>query len=195
MNLLFHCCCAPCAAGCISRLAGEGIRPRLFWYNPNIHPFTEYQNRRDALAQWAASVDLNLELIDEYGLRPFIRTVYDQIEYGPASGSAGRCSRCYRLRLEQAASCAAKNGFDAFSTSLLVSPYQNHEAIRRIGEDLAAQYGVAFLYRDFRPGFREGQAAARGMGLYTQKYCGCIFSEEERYMQQGKKRETATHES
>jgi predicted adenine nucleotide alpha hydrolase (AANH) superfamily ATPase len=161
------------------------------WYNPNIHPWTEYQNRRDALVQFAASADLNLEVIDEYGLRPFIRAVYDEMENGPAFGSAGRCCRCYRLRLEQAASCAAKGGFDAFSTSLLVSPYQNHEALRSIGEELAGQYGVAFVYRDFRSGFREGQAAARGMGLYAQKYCGCIFSEEERYTQLPKKREAA----
>ena len=192
MNLLFHCCCAPCAAGCIDRLAEEGIRPRLFWYNPNIHPFTEYQNRRDALVQFAASGNFNLELIDEYGLRSFIRTVYDEMENGPANGAAaGRCSRCYRLRLEEAAANAAANGFDAFSTSLLVSPYQNHEAIRRIGEKVAEQYGVSFLYRDFRPGFREGQAKARTFGLYAQKYCGCIFSEEERYTQQGKKREAS----
>jgi predicted adenine nucleotide alpha hydrolase (AANH) superfamily ATPase len=168
---------------CIEELFAEGMRPELFWYNPNIHPWTEYQNRRDALIRFAASQNLELEMIDEYGLRPFIRGVYAAMDKGPESGDAARCDVCYRMRLEKAASHAAANGFDAFSTSLLISPYQRHEAIRRIGEEAAARYGVSFLYRDFRPRFREGQAKARSLGLYMQKYCGCIFSEEERYAQ------------
>jgi predicted adenine nucleotide alpha hydrolase (AANH) superfamily ATPase len=186
MRLLFHCCCAPCATACLEELAALGIAPRLFWYNPNIHPWTEYQNRRDSLVRFAASQNLELETAGEYGLRDFIRGVYAEMDNGPASDGAARCDFCYRTRLEKTAACAAANGFDAFSTSLLVSPYQRHEAIRRAGAELAAQYGVSFLYRDFRPRFREGQARARSLGLYMQKYCGCIFSEEERYAQEAK---------
>ena len=178
MKLLFHCCCAPCAAGCLAGLAADAaIVPRLFWYNPNIHPYTEYKSRRDAFAAYAASQNLETELVDEYGLRPFIRGIGASLE-PPA-----RCEWCYRQRLEKTAARAKAGGCDAFSTSLLVSPYQDHGAIRRIGEELAAQYGVSFLYRDFSPRFREGQAQARSLGLYMQKYCGCIFSEEERYVQ------------
>jgi tRNA A37 threonylcarbamoyladenosine dehydratase/predicted adenine nucleotide alpha hydrolase (AANH) superfamily ATPase len=175
MKLLFYCCCGPCATGCVESLAAEGVTPTLFWYNPNIHPFTEYQNRRDALSALAASKNLELEIIDEYGLRSFIQ------EIGSETEVPHRCEICYRMRLTKTAVYAAENGFDAFSTSLLISPYQQHDVIRRLGEELAARYKLKFLYRDFRPLFRQGQAQARALGLYMQKYCGCIYSEEERY--------------
>ena len=95
-----------------------------------------------------------------------------------------RCGKCYGLRLEQTARYAALHGFDSFSSTLFVSPYQNHELLRQTAEEMARRYGVAFLYRDFRPGFRQGQQEARELGLYMQKYCGCVFSEEERYAKQ-----------
>ncbi|MDR0315587.1 MAG: epoxyqueuosine reductase QueH [Treponema sp.] len=187
MKLLFHCCCGPCAAACVESLRAESIHAdgihaesmalKLFWYNPNIHPCTEYQNRRDAFIRFAAAHCPEPEIIDKYGLRSFLQDI------GRATEAPERCEVCYRLRLEQTAAHAAKNGFDAFSTSLLASPYQRHDTIRRIGEELAAGYGVVFLYRDFRPLFRQGQAQARALGLYMQKYCGCVFSEEERYAQ------------
>jgi tRNA A37 threonylcarbamoyladenosine dehydratase/predicted adenine nucleotide alpha hydrolase (AANH) superfamily ATPase len=176
MKLLFHCCCTPCTAGCLPILSAEKIAPVLFWYNPNIHPYTEYISRRDALTQFAARENLELQTIDEYGLYPFIRRVYPEMEKGPETEGAARCLSCYRMRLERAALYAAENGFDAFSTSLLVSPYQQHDAIREIGEELATQHGISFLYRDFRNSFREGQAKARALQLYMQKYCGCVFS-------------------
>jgi predicted adenine nucleotide alpha hydrolase (AANH) superfamily ATPase len=169
--------------GCLESLAQEGIEPGLLWHNPNIHPFTEYQSRRDALVHFAASKKLNLASSGGYGLRPFLQAAASVPE------KPERCAMCYRLRLEKTASYAAENGFDAFSSSLLASPWQNHDAIRRIGEAMAALYGPAFFYRDFRPRFREGQAAARSMGLYMQKYCGCVFSEEERYARQAAKAE------
>lgn len=178
MKMLFHCCCAPCAVACLGDLAAGGITPRLFWYNPNIHPCAEYQSRRNALLQFTASGRWEMDIIDEYGLRNFIRDA--------ATEKPGRCEYCYRLRLEKTAARAAENGFDAFSTSLLISPYQDHDLIRRIGEELAARYGLLFWYRDFRPRFREGQGQARALGLYMQKYCGCIFSEEERYLKPAK---------
>ncbi len=77
-----------------------------------------------------------------------------------------------------------KIGYDSFSTTLLVSPYQNHKALKELGEKLAEKYGIEFVYRDFRLGFREGQSKARELGLYMQKYCGCVFSEEDRYAKQ-----------
>jgi predicted adenine nucleotide alpha hydrolase (AANH) superfamily ATPase len=145
----------------------------LFWYNPNIHPFTEYRARKETLIRYARETGLALTLEDEYGLRPFIAGVYPDFE--------NRCAFCYRLRLEKTAARAAGAGYQAFSSTLLISPYQDHGAIGEIAGELAEAYGVAFLYRDFRPRFREGQRIARERGFYMQRYCGCIFSEEERY--------------
>ena len=174
MKLLFHCCCAPCATACIDSLAAEGITPALYWYNPNIHPFAEYHRRLDALYSLASIKGLPLETAGEYGLRFFLQSI------GGTTETPDRCEICYRLRLEQTAARAAEQGFDAFSSSLLISPYQRHETISRLGGELAARYGVEFLYRDFRPLFRQGQSRARALGLYMQKYCGCIFSADER---------------
>jgi tRNA A37 threonylcarbamoyladenosine dehydratase/predicted adenine nucleotide alpha hydrolase (AANH) superfamily ATPase len=177
MRLLFHCCCAPCSIASVESLIAEHITPTLFWYNPNIHPLIEYRSRRDALAKFSSDQKLPLLMIDEYGLDFFLQSI------GPETGIPGRCGICYSLRLEKTAAYAAENGFDAFSTSLLISPYQQHETIQHLGGELAVKYGIDFLYRDFRPLFRKGQTAARSLGLYMQKYCGCIFSEKERYEQ------------
>jgi predicted adenine nucleotide alpha hydrolase (AANH) superfamily ATPase len=179
MKLLLHACCGPCLAGCVKALDEEGIKPVLFWYNPNIHPWTEYRARRDCLAAFA--LDRGLELVEAepaggYGLRPFLRGL------GPGfDDREQRCLYCYRLRLETTAERARREGCDYFSSTLLISPYQRHDFVKKTGEELAAQYGIPFFYRDFRPFFREGQKYAREKGFYMQKYCGCIFSEEERY--------------
>jgi predicted adenine nucleotide alpha hydrolase (AANH) superfamily ATPase len=172
MKLLLHCCCAPCTTSCAASLRSEGIEPGLFWYNPNIHPCSEYTVRRDNLSALAGNEKLELKIEDDYGLRMFLGEVIPNIE--------DRCEKCYRIRLEKTAS-VAKNGYEAFTTTLLISPYQKHESIKRIGEETADKHKVKFLYRDFRPLFRESQANARALGIYMQKYCGCIFSEEERY--------------
>ena len=175
-RLLMHTCCAPCSVYCIDALREEGIEPTLFWYNPNIHPYQEYKARRDTLKSYAASIDAALLVREDYGLRPFVRAVAGDI--------AHRCAYCYARRLEETAQYAAEQGYDAITTTLLVSPYQDHEAIVRTGEHLVEVYGLRFLYRDFRAGFRQGQAKARELGLYMQKYCGCVFSEEDRYAKQ-----------
>jgi predicted adenine nucleotide alpha hydrolase (AANH) superfamily ATPase len=179
MKLLLHACCAPCTTGCVAALREEGILPDLFWYNPNIHPFTEYMARRDSLSAFASREGLGLIMEDEYGLRKFIAGTAPDWE-SRAGGS--RCGFCYRLRLEKTAETAAAMGFGAFSTTLLVSPYQNHGLLKQSGEEAAGRWGIEFLYRDFRPRFRAGQDEARKQGAYMQKYCGCVFSEEERYL-------------
>jgi len=178
-NLLLHSCCAPCSVSCVKSLRNEGITPDLFWYNPNIHPYTEYKSRRGCLSEFAHNKNLELTMIDEYGLRLFLNEVH---QAALKDKKESRCLKCYKLRLEKTAAFAAENGYAAFSTTLLISPYQNHEAIKSIAEELALKYGIEFIYRDFRPLFREGQAQARAAGMYMQKYCGCIFSEEERYI-------------
>ena len=174
MKLLLHCCCAPCSTAVTEALGVENIKPDLFWFNPNIHPYTEYCSRRDSLASFAKDEKLELIIEDVYGLREFINAVHSCPEK--------RCHYCYRVRLETTVMRAAQKGYEAFSTTLLTSPYQNHELIRQTGEECAKRYGVEFFYRDFRSRFREGQKKARERGSYMQKYCGCIFSEEERYL-------------
>lgn len=176
MKLLLHTCCAPCSVYCVDSLRSEGVEPVSFWFNPNIHPYQEYRARRDTLVDYAASIGLELAVRDHYGLRDFVQAAAGDIE--------GRCVHCYACRLKETARFAAEHGFTHFSTTLLVSPYQDHDGIRRTAEALEAEYAVRFLYRDFRTGFRQGQAKARELGLYMQKYCGCVFSEEERYAKQ-----------
>ncbi|MBR5572426.1 MAG: epoxyqueuosine reductase QueH [Oscillospiraceae bacterium] len=172
-NILLHVCCAPCSVSCITTLRQEGLAPVGYWYNPNIHPYMEYAARRDCLVDYAQKVGMPLYVQEDYGLRDFCRAVCEDLD--------NRCGYCYGIRLYAAAKFAAENGFDSFTSTLFVSPYQDHEKMRTIAEAAGKMYGVEFLYRDFRPGFREGQAIARQEQLYMQKYCGCVFSEGERY--------------
>ena len=178
MKLLMHTCCGPCSIGCVETLRGEGIDPTAYFFNPNIHPFAEYKARRDTLSSYAQSISLPLIIEENYGLRSFINAVYPDFD--------DRCGRCYASRMDRTAEYAAANGFEAFTTTLLISPYQDHELIAKTCQDAAEKHGVAFLYRDFRANFREGQAKARALGLYMQKYCGCVFSEEERYLRKNR---------
>jgi len=153
-------------------LREEKIEPTLYWYNPNIHPYMEYKARRDCLVEYAKKINANLVLQDAYGLDEFCKNVVDKI--------TTRCQDyCYPLRLRQSFEYAKKNGYDAISTTLLYSIYQKHEFIADLMEALAAEFGIEFVYRDFRKGWQEGQDGARAAGLYMQKYCGCVFSEEE----------------
>ena len=185
MSLLLHICCAPCSVACVGSLREEGLEPVGYWYNPNIHPYTEYRMRRNTLTDYAQSIHLQLQMNDDYGLRTFVQNVAEDIEH--------RCRVCYAMRLRETARAAREQGFDAFSSTLLISPYQNHELLRRTGEMAAEEFGVSFLYRDFRPVFAKGQEEARALGLYMQKYCGCIFSEEDRY-RKAKKRKAEQRE-
>ena len=178
MKTLLHICCAPCANMPIEVLRTDGIEVAGYWYNPNIHPFTEYRSRRNCVQDYAKVIQLPLILKDEYGLRPFVREVADDIE--------GRCVKCYEMRLFDTARQAAEGGFDSFTSSLFISPYQNHELMREVAERAAKEYNVEFLYRDFRPYFKEGQEKARELEMYIQKFCGCVFSEQERYLKKSK---------
>lgn len=174
MKLLMHTCCAPCSVYCIDTLRKEKIEPVIYWYNPNIHPYTEYSARRDCLREYAKSINVEAIFEEEYGLDEFCKNVIGDLQ--------NRCKNyCYKVRLEQTVKYAKEHGYDAFSTTLLVSPYQNHEALKEVCENLSKEYDIEFVYRDFRVGFREGQTKARELGLYMQKYCGCVFSEEDRY--------------
>ena len=178
MKTLLHICCAPCANQPIEVLRRDGFEVAGFWYNPNIHPFTEYRSRRNCVREYAQAIELPMFEQDHYALRPFVREVAEDI--------AHRCVKCYEMRLFETARQAKELGFDSFTSSLFISPYQNHELMRETAERAAAEYGVEFLYRDFRPYFKPGQERARELGFYMQKYCGCVFSEEERYLKKNK---------
>ena len=174
MNLLLHTCCAPCSVYCIDTLRTEGIEPIVYWFNPNIHPYMEYKARRDCLKEYTKSINVKSIFEENYGLDDFCKNVVNSLET--------RCQDyCYPVRLEQTAKYAKEHEYTHISTTLLVSPYQKHDIIKDLGNIIAKKYGLEFLYRDFRVGFREGQAKAREIGLYMQKYCGCVFSEEDRY--------------
>ena len=154
-------------------LLAEGHEVAGAFVNPNIHPYREFEARLFAARQACEALGLEMVHEDGYGLTEFVRAVVDHEDE--------RCPICYAMRLERVAELAASGGFDAFSTSMLVSTHQDHEGIRRAGEATAAAQGVKFAYRDFRPGVMEGVKVSKEMGLYRQQYCGCIYSEWERY--------------
>ncbi|MCW2278069.1 epoxyqueuosine reductase QueH [Heliophilum fasciatum] len=173
MHILLHTCCAPCSIAVVDGLRQEGMTVTAYYYNPNIHPYMEFRRRKETLEAYAPTIDLPLIVEEEYELAMFLRNVAERPEE--------RCAFCYQVRLERTAAQARSMGLDGFSTTLLVSPYQNQDQIVVIGNQVAQAYGIPFIARDFRPSFRQGQQAARELGLYRQPYCGCIYSEQERY--------------
>lgn len=173
MNILFHICCAPCAVYPLSRLRTQGFSVRGYFYNPNIHPYVEYQKRMSTVQDFAVRSGLSVSYRDGYDLDEFLVRV--------AGKGHERCEQCYRMRLDAAAAETNKSGSSLFTTSLLYSKYQNHDLIRAVAEEMAPEHGVQFYYEDFRKGWSEGIKESKAMGLYRQQYCGCIFSERDRY--------------
>ncbi|MBL4902136.1 MAG: epoxyqueuosine reductase QueH [Desulfocapsa sp.] len=173
MKLLLHVCCAPCSTYTLGKLREQNIDVSGYFYNPNIHPYREFRKRLATLREFAAVQDFPLEIVSEYGLTEYLRKVVFHEKL--------RCMICYDMRLEKTALQALKSGADAFSSTLLYSKYQNHETITKIGKQVADKYGVEFYYDDFREGWQEGIDKAIEMDLYRQPYCGCIYSEQERY--------------
>ena len=179
MKLLMHACCGPCSIYPIESLREEGIEPDIYWFNPNIHPYKEYENRLNALKELSNIMNFNLIIDDNYGLDEFCKNVSNHIE--------SRCIEyCYPVRLRKLFEYAKENGYDTVSTTLLYSIYQKHDFIKMYCEKLSKEYNIAFLYRDFRRGFYIGQRKAKEFNIYMQKYCGCIYSEEDRYVKKKK---------
>ena len=173
MKMLLHICCGPCAIYPLTELRAAGVDVTGFWYNHNIHPYQEYQRRLDAVRQLADQTDLTMIYRDDYQLEEFLAAV--------APAPASRCTYCYASRLEIAARTAAEQGYTAYTSTLLYSRYQKHEVIRQLGEEFGKRFGVAFHYDDFRRGWQEGIRRSKEAGLYRQQYCGCIYSEKDRY--------------
>lgn len=173
MKLLLHMCCAPCSIYPLRSLEDQGYDVMGFFYRHNIHPYSECLKRQETLETFAKSKGFRLICQPGYDLEGFIRNV--------AFREKDRCSFCYFDRLQATARLAKRGKFDAFSTTLLYSKFQKHEMIRSIGESIASTVGVKFYYQDFRKGWKEGIETSKRLGMYRQPYCGCIYSEKERY--------------
>ncbi len=173
MNILLHICCAPCSIYPIESIEAKGHRIAGYYYNPNIHPYSEYLKRKEEADKYSKEVGINL-MAGEYDLEKYFQFVnYNE-------KPENRCPMCWWMRLEESAKFAKENGFEAFTTTLLGSPYQDHDVIKNIAEDVAQKAGIKFYYEDFRPGFKKALGEAKSKAIYCQNYCGCIFSEKER---------------
>lgn len=184
-KLLMHACCGPCFVYIEDDLRKNGLRNddgsyskdftyEVVFYNPNIHPKVEYERRKEAFIEFCKMKNVNYNVIDEYSLNGFVKNVVEQT--GENKRYKIRCEFCYYMRLKRIFEYAKENNFDVVSTTLTISPYQNHELIKKVGKNLEKEYGIEFRYIDYREHFREGQRMARETQIYMQKYCGCVFS-------------------
>jgi predicted adenine nucleotide alpha hydrolase (AANH) superfamily ATPase len=185
MNILLHLCCGPCGTFPVDNLRQAGHQVTGFFYNPNIHPYTEFRRRLETVREFAEQVALKTIYHDDYDMRAFLREVVFREDI--------RCRFCYRMRLFRTAVVAREGSFDGFTSTLFISPHQDHELIKDTAQQVAREVGVPFQYFDFREGYRKSYELSKKYGLYRQPYCGCIFSEYERYV--GKRRPQKKHHS
>jgi len=173
LGILIHACCAPCLTYTYEYFKENFSEdPSVLWFNPNIHPFKEYEKRLGSLKKYQGEMDIEIIYKDNYDLENFLEG---------ALGKNPRCQFCYRLRLSKAAEVAKENGFNAYTTTLTISPYQDHDLIKKIGREEGEKIGIEFIYVDLTDGFYKSHDIADEMDLYKQGYCGCIFSEMDRY--------------
>lgn len=175
-KVLLHVCCAHCAAYSIEHWKREGYGVSAFWYNPNIHPYYEHKYRLESMEKLAKEIDLPLITSEGYDMPEYFRRV--------AGKEQQRCQICFDLRLGVTADIARENGFDAFSSTLLISPHQQHETLLETGNRIAEDTQIEFLYADLRKRYSDSRHITKPMDLYRQQYCGCIYSEWERYTEQ-----------
>ena len=168
-----HICCGPCTIYPLKELRTSGHEVVGVFYNPNIHPYQEYQRRRQTLSDYAEKSFLHIICPDDYSVEEFLRQV--------AFKEKERCDYCLRDRLKYTARLAHTEKYDCFTTTLLYSKHQKHDKIKEIGENLGKQLGIPFYYQDFRVGWDEGIKISKELGMYRQPYCGCIYSEKERF--------------
>ena len=174
-----HICCAPCAAVPVQELRAEGLDVAGFFYNPNIHPYQEYLKRKEAVEKLSEAVGLQVIFDDSYDFQGFLREVAYRVE--------NRCEICYEKRVQETARMAKQGNFDAFTSTLLISPHQDHEMIKAIGGKASNEKGIELLYRDYRSAFKKSFDLSQKYSLYRQQYCGCIYSEYERYASRRRK--------
>ena len=172
-SVLIHCCCAHCAAYTAQYWREQGYETTALWYNPNIHPYMEHQCRLEAMQSLAKEMNLPLIVLEGYDIIGYFRQVVGH--------EAQRCQYCFRLRLSKTAETAWQMDFNAFTTTLLISLHQKHDLIREIGNQLAGEKGVTFLYADLRKRYSDSRHMTKPLNFYRQQYCGCVYSEWERY--------------
>jgi len=180
-KILLHQCCGPCSIVPINKMiTDEKFEPVLYFFNPNIHPITEFYKRLETAITVAKKLNIKYYYDDTYDIADFITKILPNLD--------NRCSICYYMRLEKTCQKAKEIGIDTITTSILYSKMQKHDLVMQIGEELATKYQLNFYYEDFRLGWQEGIDKSKELELYRQNYCGCIFSEEERFKEQLKKR-------
>ncbi len=172
-SVLVHCCCAHCAAYTVDYWRQQEYEVSALWYNPNVHPYMEHQHRLEAMESLAQEANFPLIIIKGYDVIDYFRQVVGH--------ESRRCQYCFRLRLLKTAETAYQRGFNAFTTSLLISPHQRHDLLREIGNRISKEKGVYFLHADLRKRYSDSRHITKGLNLYRQQYCGCIYSEWERY--------------
>ena len=172
-RLLLHTCCAPCSTHCVKELLKD-YEVVMFFYNPNIHPSGEYYIRYEN-AQKVGKV-LGVPIVEgQYSPEEWLDVVQG-LEQEPEGGR--RCTACFGIMLAETARYAKANGFDAFTTTLTISPHKDAGLINEMGESLASKHGLSWVHSDFKKkdGFRKSAEISRKMGLYRQDYCGCFYS-------------------
>ena len=175
MKVLIHVCCAHCFAKTLTGLRaelGDQLSARGFWYNPNIHPLLEYRRRLKALKVYLERDPVPVDFVEKYGLIPFCESVYGRYQ------KPDRCTQCYSMRLHTTAERAAALGMDAFTTTMITSSHQSHQLIRAIGDEAARKHNINFMYRNLRHVEADEKMLRE---VYKQQYCGCVFSEYERF--------------
>jgi predicted adenine nucleotide alpha hydrolase (AANH) superfamily ATPase len=163
-------------------LRAEGFDVDGYFYNPNIQPYTEYMNRLEAARKLSEALEVRLICDNEYDPKVFPREV--------AFREHVRCRLCYYMRFKNTAAVAKNGGYDCFTSTLLISPHQEHDLIRSVGDAVAEEMGIELLYRDYRARFKDSYGLSRRYGLYRQQYCGCIYSEHERYASKQERKRT-----
>ena len=174
-KLLLHVCCAPCSSHCLSVLEPY-FDITVFYYNPNISPYEEYERRLNEEKKYLSLVHPNIKIVDaEYDNEKF-----EELAKGLEDLKEGgeRCHKCYRLRLQKTGEYAKQNGYDYFTTTLTVSPYKHSATLNEIGEEVSKQVGVKYLFSDFKKenGYQHSIELSKKYNLYRQDYCGCKFS-------------------
>ena len=173
LKIILHICCGPCTIYPLRILREMGHDLTGYYFNPNIHPYLEYKRRAETLCAYAGEKELPVIWAEDYGMEAFFRMIVGQED--------DRCRICYTLRLQETARVAKEGGFAGFTTTLLYSKFQKHDIIREVGERLGREVNIPFVYIDFRAGWQEGVRLSRELGMYRQPYCGCIYSEKDRY--------------
>jgi epoxyqueuosine reductase len=173
MSLFLHVCCAPCLLYPARILTQQQISFTCYFFNPNIHPYREFKARLNTFISLAEARKYSYLIDGDYGLKSFLRSVVFQEDR--------RCLICYRTRLERTFQRAFSLNYPSVSTTLLYSTYQNHHQIRQQAENLSSTHNIHFMYHDFRHGWQDGIKESITLNLYRQAYCGCVYSEQERY--------------